>query len=405
MNVSGRYHALDAVRAFALLAGIFLHATLSFLPGMREGKWPISDDSSSVQLATVFYVVHIFRMSLFYAIAGFFAHVLLERYGAYGLVRNRLRRIALPFVVGLVVVMPLLYPSFIWAQKQLGMTGWPTIKMPIPEPQLPPWGHLWFLYLLLVLYALWMVMRAGAVSLDRQGRFMALLDRIFAAVVSSRVAPVFFAVPTAVVLYYTPWWQMWTGIPAPVMGFIPNTPAVLAFGSAFAFGWFLNRQPALLDALERDWLPNLGIALGVSIVAIAVIGAIPKFYDYELPRIERIAYAIAYNFATWFWMFGLIGAAMRFLPNPSARWRYLADASFYMYIVHLPIVYTLQAWMIRWPLHWSVKYALIITITMGLLLVSYHYLVRSTFVGQFLNGRKYPRTAMPAISTPGISPG
>jgi uncharacterized membrane protein len=33
-----RYHALDAVRAFALLAGIVLHSTLSFLPGMREGK-------------------------------------------------------------------------------------------------------------------------------------------------------------------------------------------------------------------------------------------------------------------------------------------------------------------------------------------------------------------------------
>jgi glucan biosynthesis protein C len=399
-----RYHSLDAVRAFALIAGIFLHATFSFLPGMREANWPISDDSSSLPLAAIFFVVHIFRMSLFYAIAGFFAHMLLERLGAWGLVKNRLRRIALPFVVALVVVMPMLFPAFLWGQKQLGMTGPPTLEVPFPDPHMPPWGHLWFLYLLLVLYALWMTVRAGVVALDRRGRLMSGLDRVFAFLVSSRVSPVFFALPVTLVLYYTPWWQMWSGIPTPVMGLIPNFPAVLAFGMAFAFGWFLNRQPESLDALKRDWLPNLCIALLLSIVAIAIIGVHPRFYDYDLPHLERIAYAISYNFAVWFWVFGLVGAASRFLANPNPAWRYLADASFYMYILHLPIVNTLQAWMIRWPVHWSVKYALIIVITMGVLLMSYHYLVRSTFVGQFLNGRRYPRGSR-AVATPDVSPG
>ena len=402
MSVPVRYHALDAVRAFALLAGIALHSTLSFLPGMREGNWPISDDSSSIFLAAVFFVVHVFRMSLFYAMAGFFTHLLLEQLGVYGLIRNRLRRIALPFVVAMLVVMPLLLPSFIWAKNQLGMTGWPTIKMPIPEPQPPPWGHLWFLYLLLVLYALWLVMRAGAVSLDRRGSFVRLLDRAFAAVTANPLGPVVFATPTAVLLYFTPWWQMWTGIPAPVMGPIPNLPAVLAFGSAFAFGWFLHRQPGLLEALQRNWWRNLVVAVGLSIVAITLIGAVPKFYDFELPRGERIAYAISYNLATWFWIFGLLGAAVRFLSAPSRSWRYLADASFYMYLVHLPIVYALQAAMIRWPIHWSVKYSLILAITTGVLLASYHYCVRSTFVGSFLSGRKYPRSVS---ATPEVSPG
>lgn len=402
MNQSDRYHALDAVRAFALLAGIVLHSTLSFLPGMREGNWPISDDSSSVFLAAVFFLVHVFRMSLFYAIAGFFAHLLLERLGVYGLIRNRLRRIALPFVVALIVVMPLLLPSFLWAKAQLGMSGWPTIKMPIPDPQPPPWGHLWFLYLLLVLYALWLVLRAGVVTLDRNGRFMGTLDRAFAAVVTSPLGPAVLAMPTAAILYFTPWWQLWTGIPAPVMGLIPNLPAVLAFGSVFAFGWFLHRQPALLEALRSQWLRNLVVALVLTIVAMTLIGAAPKFYDFSLPRNERIAYAISYNLATWFWVFGLIGAAVRFLSAADHRWRYLADASFYMYLIHLPIVYALQAWMIRWPLHWSVKYTLVLAITTAVLLATYHYWVRSTFVGKFLSGRKYPR-GVPG--TPEAAPG
>jgi glucan biosynthesis protein C len=151
---SPRYHSLDAVRACALLAGIVLHSTMSFWPGFCELNWPISDDSTSLTLAGTFFVLHIFRMSLFFAIAGFFAHLLLQKFGFGGFIRNRLRRIALPFVAALVLVSPLLIPSFLWGQKKLGLTGWPSIKPAIPDPQLPPWGYLWLLYLLLVLYAI-----------------------------------------------------------------------------------------------------------------------------------------------------------------------------------------------------------------------------------------------------------
>jgi hypothetical protein len=40
-----------------------------------------------------------FRMSLFFAVAGFFGYMLLEKRGAGGFARNRAKRIALPFLV------------------------------------------------------------------------------------------------------------------------------------------------------------------------------------------------------------------------------------------------------------------------------------------------------------------
>jgi hypothetical protein len=61
--------------------------------------------------------------------------------------------------------------------------------------------------------------------------------------------------------------------------------------------------------------------------------------------------------------------------------------------------------MVRWPVHWSVKFTLNVTVTMVVLLASYHYLVRGTFVGQFLNGRRYPRIAVKVVTTPETSPG
>jgi peptidoglycan/LPS O-acetylase OafA/YrhL len=400
MAESGRFHSLDALRATALLLGIALHSTQSFWPGFREANWPITDDSSSLTLSALFFVAHIFRMSVFYAIAGFFAHLLLVKLGAWGLVRNRLRRIALPFVVSYVVVMPLLIVPFIWAMKVTGITARPNMAPPFPDPQMPPWGHLWFLYLLLVMYVLWLGARTLLLAVDRSGATPRLVDRVLAAIVTSRVGPVLLAAPAAVVLYYTSWWIMWPGIPTPIMGLIPNFPALLAYGSAFAFGWFLHRQTGLLDVLKRDWATYIVIALALSALSLWIVGARPQLSLHELPTMQRAVYSAAYNIAGWYWVFGLIGAAVRFLDRPSAFWRYLADASFFVYIIHLPIVYALQTWMIRWPLHWSMKYALIVALTTVIVFAMYHFLVRSTFVGKFINGRKYPKRGTDPLLKP-----
>lgn len=399
MSNTERFHSLDVVRAAALLLGIVLHGTVSFWPGFREANYPVSDDSPSATLSGLYFILHIFRMSLFYAIAGFFAHVLLVRFGVWGFVKNRLRRIALPFVVSLVICVPLIVVAYFWAQRQLGITGVPDLSPPIPDPQMPPWVHMWFLYLLMVLYTLWLCARVLLASVDRRGAILKLVEGIMGALVASRAGPVVLAAPTAVVLYYTPWWIPWQGIPQPIMGFIPNFPAVVAFGSAFGFGWFLHRRTDWLELLKRDWAVYLLAAVLLSAVSMALVGASPQLHVPVISPLERAAFAAAYNVAGWCWIFGLIGAAVRFLDKPSVLWRYLADSSFFVYILHLPVSYLLAALMMRWPLPWAVKFPVIVLLTTVISLTTYHYLVRSTFVGQFFNGRRYPRTISSGLRT------
>ena len=100
---------------------------------------------------------------------------------------------------------------------------------------------------------------------------------------------------------------------------------------------------------------------------------------------------MVFGVAVWGWVLGLTGAALRFLSNYSATRRYIADASYWIYLAHLPVVAAFQVWVGHWPLHWSVKYPFILVASFAILFVSYHYLVRPTFIGQLLNGRKYPR--------------
>jgi hypothetical protein len=122
------------------------------------------------------------------------------------------------------------------------------------------------------------------------------------------------------------------------------------------------------------------------------------------PGTARVEYALAYGIAAWSWTFAITGAALTFCASYSPVRRYLADASYWMYLAHLPLVAGIGVWVGHWPLSWGIKYPLTLGLSLLVLLVSYHYLVRPTFIGNQLNGRRYPikpMTAQPqSLSTP-----
>ncbi len=119
-----------------------------------------------------------------------------------------------------------------------------------------------------------------------------------------------------------------------------------------------------------------------------------------MTQATRWMYAGTYTLAVWTWTLGLVGVATALRVRESPRWRYLADASYWMYLVHIPLVWGLQLWMMKWPLSWMVKYPLIPAITVTVLLLTYRYLVRGTFVGVLLNGRGLPHLARAHGSSP-----
>ena len=96
--------------------------------------------------------------------------------------------------------------------------------------------------------------------------------------------------------------------------------------------------------------------------------------------------------AMWFLVFGFLGVFLRYLDKPSARWRYLLDASYWMYIVHPPVVMVLPALLADVPLPTMVKFILVVGVATALILLVYHYAVRPTFIGAQLNGKRYPRS-------------
>ena len=391
MHTPERFHALDAARGLALLLGIVLHATMSFFFVV-----PARDTSHSTTLAVTFFVIHIFRMSVFYVIAGFFAHMMLHRRGTRGFLKDRAARILVPLTAGWVILAPLTIGVVIWGLTRTFPDG---AGEPAPASQGLPLTHLWFLYYLCLFYVATLALRAGIARLDSTGTLRARVDRVVRAGLASYLAPLGLAVPTFAVLYLDPGWSAWFGIQTPDTGLWPQVPAVVAYGTAFAFGWVMHRQTTLLALLERQWRTNIGAAVAFTAACLAWIGPTPNLLDpTAIPGGQqmRLLYTAGYVLAIWFWTLGLLGAAVRFCSRVSPARRYLADASYWFYLIHLPIVFALQVLLMDVPLHWAIKFPLILATTLALLFASYHYLVRPTFVGELLNGRRYPRIPGPA---------
>jgi glucan biosynthesis protein C len=397
-----RLHALDAVRGFALLLGIVLHATMSFLPAPTR-IWIIQDNHPSITLGVLFFAIHVFRMTTFFLIAGFFAHMSFHRRGARRFITDRLQRIALPLVVGWPIVFVAMVAVVIWAANF--PNGGPVPGAPTWPPALPrfPLTHLWFLYVLLEFYAGALVLRGGVAWLDRNGSFRASIDRLIATVMRSRLAPAILAVPIGVAFSLDPTWLGWLGVRTPDQSLVTNLQALIGFGTAFGFGWLLHRQTKLLQLLERRWLLNLVLAIGLIAVSFCLavalsVGPQPRPSGFDL---IRLAGAVGYALAIWTTTFAMIGMALRFLSDFSATRRYLADASYWLYLIHLPIVMALQVAVsqLDWP--WPVKFGGILLVALSVMFPSYQALVRYTFIGAVLNGRRMPRQEKVAAAVAG----
>ena len=168
-----------------MLLGIVLHASLPYFSRIAEFEfvWP-ADDDQSIALFLVFDFIHTWRMPTFFLLAGFFAHLVLERRTLSAFLADRLKRIGLPLVL-FGAVMAVIIPP-IWIYGWYGDLSLEIFRDALRDRQdLDSSGdlvaHLWFLYYLLLLYAALLILRfvgglwrartflpaAGGVSLGR----------------------------------------------------------------------------------------------------------------------------------------------------------------------------------------------------------------------------------------------
>jgi glucan biosynthesis protein C len=368
-----RLHGLDALRAGALLLGIVLHSLMPFLPG---GIWMVNDRYSSTWALVGTYLIHLFRMPLFLLLAGYFARMSLLRKGTRPFLVDRLKRIGLPLIAFWpIAVLPLAVLTVInYSVRDLTP---PPIPPEAAQAMITP-GQLWFLLVLIECYLIMLAVRAVARKVLGDQRCTAIAERA-AGVLTSPAGLLLAMLPyaVAVVLQGEP---VTGGIREP-MTFVPEPRGLVAYFGAFLVGWcFHARSDALTRVAGSRW-PYLAIAVGMSVIGWFVI-------DSAVVPSPVVALVVA--IAGWSWIYALLGLAVRHLNRERPAVRYLADASYWMYLLHLPLLLALEIPLADLALPIIVKLLITWAASFVILVLSYHVLVRSTWIGRWLNGRKHP---------------
>jgi glucan biosynthesis protein C len=387
---STRLYALDNLRALMMWLGIVLHVAVIYtVQPLPNIPW---HDRQSTPLADFFLgLIHTFRMPVFFILAGFFIALMVQKRGAKQMLKNRLQRLGLPFVVfWLPVFVSMVVFLLLFAHLMVrGTWGLDLSLLPTGAhvPTGPSTMHLWFLWMLIC----FSVLTAGVHWL------MPHLPSAVTVAVARPVAQFFARLGGA-------WWGFFVlalplawvgsfydqGLLAPSGSFLPPLAEWVHNGLFYVFGWYLHgHQQTMFERYTRRW--PMYAAAGLVFFAIAVL---------LLARLERPDaatlhlpwwIALAYNCASWLWSFALIGVFLRYLGRPHPVLGYLAESSYWVYIVHMPLTIGFGAVLYSVALPALAKMGLNVLATTVVCLVSYQLFVRYTGVGALLNGRRAVR--------------
>jgi ankyrin repeat protein/surface polysaccharide O-acyltransferase-like enzyme len=177
--------------------------------------------------------------------------------------------------------------------------------------------------------------------------------------------------------------------------FGPSTSSALAFDSLvlayygvfFLFGAAVRGLDPDTRSLTRGWPAMLAVAI---VVFLATGAAAESARGGEL---EALIPAVMQATFAWTMTLGLIGLSAKLFHRERTWVRYLSDASYWIYLAHLPLVFLLQGAVARWDLPAWQKLGFMVIACLAALLITYALLVRPTPIGWVLNGRRPARRA------------
>jgi surface polysaccharide O-acyltransferase-like enzyme len=365
--VSERLHHLDALRALTMLLILPAHALA--LVGLSNGGW------NGVE-RTAYWLIHVFRLPLFFLVAGFFGALLLDARGIRSLLGNRLVRIGIPMLAVVLLVAP---PLDMLVQSQMGISLRPQGIGALLD--FHP-SYVWFLWYLAIIYATTLLARW---ALERLPATRNLLLRSGSGLLSHPAAPLLLAIPCALSLYWQPTWVA----EAPSVSFLPRPDLLAYYGVFFAAGWVLFAAEGVREKIElrpRSYLFLAALALPPAL-ALYLLQGEPEI---GTSRGFHLLALFLLSVSTWSLVFGLPGLARHFLPRPSPRLRYWADASYWIYLSHLPVMAVLALVIFELPLPDGLRIVLLVFVTLGLIFPAYGAVVRHSAIGRVLHGPRPP---------------
>ena len=372
-----------------MLLGVFFHASLAYSPLMSQVWMGASTDNADYIDFIAFYT-HGWRMPLFFLVAGFFGALLYEKRGAGAVIKNRSLRILLPLIIFLPLLTIAIIAIFSWAVQAVSnpspMLALISTMLNKPDAPSPPIStmHLWFLYYLIWFYALTLLFLFIHRKLNKKH-----IDWIMPAVKH----PIVFLLLLPLVLVPSMLSQF-SPLPAPEQ----LSPALWAFGFHgifFVLGWVIYKHPRLLDAIQPFMWPLLFIGFAYYIIyysfmpsSFTMMDAMHNLTNSPELTLTQAIKAGSEAYLSMYTVLAVLLIGKRFFDRQSKTALFISRSSYWVYIVHLPLVWILQFLLLDTDLPMLVEFAISAFGTIAIGMLTYVLFVSWSPIGWLLNGRK-----------------
>jgi glucans biosynthesis protein C len=387
---------LDALRGLVVVGLVFFHTAVIF----GAGEFPVKAGAENRVVTVLIAFGATWGMPLLFLISGMGIRYSLRSRHAGAFARERLRRLGVPLLVGLLTLVPLqVYLGLRRAGDQASPAGFyarfwdlrPALDFPLPVSVDPDGGrfetgHLWFLASLLALSLLllpgfeWLRRPAGARLLERLGGLLARPGGILLPAVA--IAAV----------------ELGLGSEVGHGGW--------GLGSYALFllcGYLTAADPRVGQAFQRHWRPAaaLGLLLFVAAGAAAFAALDARVDPFTGMDPLSLAFRLLKGVDGWLWVVAILGFARdrigRRSPSPtpaptaaSGRARRLAayanDAVLPFYVLHETVIVVVAYAVLSWPIGGGLQYCLIAVASLAATLLLYDLGVRRHPVTRFLLG-------------------
>ncbi len=377
--LSKRIHGMDALRAIAMLLGIVLHAAIPYRI-FTNANWPSDPAFQTIGFDALYIWIHSFRMQLFFLVAGFFARLLYLKIGQEKFIQHRLKRILLPFVVSIIVIIPLslaplLYYKFMFLQE---LSAYEAVLQTFSA--IKQWNglvHLWFLYYLMMFYGCMLTLQI-VIPAELRSSILSKLT-----VLANLTNPLVF-VGVAFFLYFILQINNLILI-EPHTGLRPAIGQFVYYGIFFLVGYLLHTKSQVIEQFKR-YSVLFFLTGGILVIPFTYLYFIVSTTDAS-PQTYWVARAIGVC-QTLLLVGGSLGGFVRFFSSENKTIRYISDAAYWLYLAHFPIVTCMEVALLSSSVYGWLRFWVVLIITSIVTLLTYHYIVRYTIIGTVLHGKR-----------------
>lgn len=366
ISSSKRIYGFDVIRTLAMWLGIVLHSIIAYKI-VPEAGWPFDYQYGSIFFDWLYDFIHSFRMPLFFLVSGFFCRLVIIRSGLKYFLKQRYKRIFIPFVLGVLFIVPLTLLPFNYFRFYILQHESMNVAVKNSVVKMFHWGgiaHLWFLYYLLLFYIAITIYFIILKKLNFEKKYLKKFG-IF------RFCCLSFFLLFFILFIFK------AEIPVVSTGLKPNLFHFIYYGFFFSLGFFIHFNFQILNKISVLWLFFILVGILLNLI----------LFKIELQN-NFLAIIFLTAIETICLIFGFIGFFVKFCNKENLIWQYLSDSSYWVYLIHMGLVAFFQVLFIDSFIPPFLRPFTVLIFTLCLSLISYHYLVRYTAIGDLLHGSR-----------------